>query len=564
METLHTEVLVIGSGFGAAAPALRLARSGFEVLMIEKGPEIVPARDFRQTQDPQYLLRYIKSVRGDNVNYIYAEGLGGGSGFYESVSLRAPTIAFDQRDGAGTLMWPGSLSRERMNPYYEIAERMMCVSQLDVHDIPRSGLAFARLMKRLGYSVDRVPYSVRGCVGHSFCVAGCTSGAKVTVHKPYLAPACRAGMRIITGLEARRVRILRHDEPADSRLIAEVPYRYEVQCYDAARGSSLEVKAKILILAGGTVGTARLLLNSRAALPALSGEVGKNISVNGTVKSLGILPEDSIEGDMFTGLSHPGLISYEFLSSRGITISTSKPLPVDAVSYANIVIEGERRIPSWWGEAKVDMMKLYRRRAIVLYALGLTNPTASLRLRRGGEVVPQFSMGDDFRAYYQQTLALLHSILRRGGARVAHIRIIDAQGVEYDDLHTTTAHMTGSCRMGEDPSRAVCDASGEVFHYKGMYVTDGSAIPSALAVNPYLTILANAERVGDLLKCTYHSGRSERGHAETVYERESGIVPGHRRNRLHRYIRRAGIAPPQSPGESPRKRTPAIRRQPDR
>ena len=564
METLRTEVLVIGSGFGAAAPALRLARSGFEVLMIEKGPEIVPARDFRQTQDPQYLLRYIKSVRGDNVNYTYAEGLGGGSGFYESVSLRAPTIAFDQRDSTGALLWPGSLSRQRMNPYYEIAERMMSVSQLALRDIPRSGLAFALLMKRLGYCVDRVPYSIRGCVGHSFCVAGCVSGAKVTVHTPYLAPAVRAGMRIITGLEARRVRILCHEEAADSRLISEIPYRYEVQCYDEARGSSLSVEAKILILAGGTVGTARLLLNSRAGLPALSSEIGKNISVNGTVKSLGILPEDFIKGDMFTGLSHPGLISYQFLSSRGITISTSKPLPVDAVSYANLFLEGERRIPSWWGQAKVDLMKLYRRRAIVLYALGLTSPTASLRLRRGGEMVAQFSMGDEFRAYYRETLALLHSILRRRGARVAHIRIIDAQGVEYEDLHTTTAHMTGSCRMGEDPSRAVVDASGEVFHCKGMYITDGSAIPSALAVNPYLTILANAERVGDLLRHTYHSGRSEQGPVETGNERDSGFVPGHRRNRLHRYIRRAGIAPPEGPGEGPGKKAPAIRRRFDR
>lgn len=512
METLQTEVLVIGSGFGAAAPALRLARAGFQVLMIEKGPEIIPARDFQQTQDPQYLLRYIKSIRGDNVNYIYAEGLGGGSGFYESVSLRAPTIAFTQRDGAGTPLWPFGLTRERMDPYYEIAEGMMCVSQIQPQEIPRSGLAFSLLMKRLGYSVDRVPYSIRGCVGHSYCVAGCVAGSKVTLHGPYLSPARKAGMRIITDLEARSIRTLETKDPGSARDIDEIPYRYEVSCHNKRERASLEVQAKLVILGGGTVGTARLLMNSRSSLSHLSRQLGRNISVNGTVKSIGILPEEFIGGDMFSGRSHPGVISYQFLESRGITISTAKPLPVDAVSYANIVQEGESRNPSWWGEAKVELMRLYRRRAIVLYALGLTSPAAELRLVRSGEVVPQFSMDEAFRAYYHETLSLLHSILRRNGARVADIRLIDGQGAEYRDLHTSTAHMTGSCRMADKDARGVADASGEVFHYPGLYITDGSAVPSALAVNPYLTILANAERIGELLTRYYRSGR---GRTET-------------------------------------------------
>ena len=60
MTYIDTDVLIIGSGFGAAAPALRLAHAGFRVVMVEKGPHIDPLRDFRQTQDPKYLLRYLK------------------------------------------------------------------------------------------------------------------------------------------------------------------------------------------------------------------------------------------------------------------------------------------------------------------------------------------------------------------------------------------------------------------------------------------------------------------------------------------------------------------------
>ena len=510
METITTEILVIGTGFGGAATALRMAEAGFQVVMVEKGVNICPERDFRQTQDPQYLLRFIRSLRGDNVNFVYGEGLGGGSGFYEMVSLRAPTVAFEQKTGDGRRLWPAGLDRRTMDPYYAIAERMMHVRQIEPGEIPKSGLAFSLLMKRLGYSVDRVPYSVRGCVGHSYCVAGCIAGAKVTLHGTYLEPACRAGVKILTNIEALSLCPLR-SIPSDAvpeRDMHRIPRRYGIRCLDSATGNPLLIEAKVVILAGGTIGTARLLLNSRRELTMLSDHVGKNIAVNGTVKSLAILPEDFPDGDMFTGRSHPGVISYQFLASRGITISTAKPLPVDAVSYANLVMEGETRTPSWWGEPKVELMKLYRRRALPIYALGLTTPSAELRPARRGGVLPCFHLDEEFRNYYRETLALLQSIYRRNGARPVRISILDGEGVEYPDIHVTTAHMTGSCRMADNPRQGVADASGEVFRYPGLYIADGAAVPSSLAVNPYLTILANAERIGDLLSRWYTRGRS--------------------------------------------------------
>ncbi len=510
METLYADFLVIGSGFGGAAPALRLATAGHKVLMIEKGPDFRPQRDVQQTQDPQYLLRYIKSDSGDNVNFTYAEGLGGGSGFYEMVSLRAPTKAFDQTLSDGSPLWPKSLNRTTMDPYYDIAEGMMHVAQIRPEEVPKTGIAFALMMKRLGHSVDRVPYSIRGCVGHSYCVAGCVAGAKVTVHDPYLDPAVRKGLSILTDTEAFSVRPLvdPYQEACHGRNLATLPFRYEIECERPKAGRRIRIHAKVVVFGGGTVGTAKLLLASRRFLPELSPHVGQNISVNGTVKSLGLLPDDIPDGDMFRGRSHPGVICYDFLESRGITISTAKPLPVDAVSYANLKPEDETRVPWSWGEARVDLMKLYRRRAIVLYALGLSTPTAALTVDRRGFARPSFEIDGPFRQYYNDTLELLHSMIHKAGGRVVHIHIIDGEGVEYPDLHITTAHMTGSCRMADSPRQGVVDASGEVFNYPGLYVTDGSAIPSSLAVNPYLTILANAERVGSFLADWYSPARS--------------------------------------------------------
>jgi cholesterol oxidase len=57
-----------------------------------------------------------------------------------------------------------------------------------------------------------------------------------------------------------------------------------------------------------------------------------------------------------------------------------------------------------------------------------------------------------------------------------------------------TAHPLGGCAMGDDPASSVVNDSGEAWTYPGLYISDGSIIPGALAVNPSLTISALAER----------------------------------------------------------------------
>ena len=96
------------------------------MLVLEKGPEIVPSRDFRQTQDPRYMLRWFRNVGGGDLSLTYIEGLGGGSGFYEMVTLRAPTSAFDQT-WRGRRLWPDAIDRKAMDPWYARAESEMCV-----------------------------------------------------------------------------------------------------------------------------------------------------------------------------------------------------------------------------------------------------------------------------------------------------------------------------------------------------------------------------------------------------------------------------------------------------
>ncbi len=495
MAVREIDVLVIGSGFGGAAPALRLARAGYRVHVIEKGPAVGPA-SFRQTQDPRYLLKYLHGLSGENLSLTYAEALGGGSGFYEMVSLRAPSLVFEQLDESGRKLWPAGLDRDALNPYYDLAEEMLKVEQIPVDRVPKTGLVFSKLMRDLDYSCERARYAVGACLESGRCVTGCVYGFKQALFMNYLPQAFEHGATMETGVEAVDIRpLVNPKRVSTSGPLHRIPFRYEVRCRDTeTRRDGDRFRARLVVLAAGTVGSAELLMRSRTHLPLLSDQVGRNIGFNGGVKIAGLLREGLPDGDMFTGRSHPGVVSYHFLESHGIMITAAKPLPLQAVAAARLRLDGDGRDPWFWGGANVDLMRQYRRRVIVLVAFGLTRPTGLLQnLPRRPKL--SLELDRELRSYYGRTKALLESILTRNGCRVIKPHFIDGEGSPRDDIHFSTAHQVGSCRMAVNASRGVVDVTGAVFQYPGLYVSDGAAIPSSLAVNTSLTILANAERV---------------------------------------------------------------------
>jgi choline dehydrogenase-like flavoprotein len=141
---------------------------------------------------------------------------------------------------------------------------MLHVQQIPLERVPKTGLVFARLMRNLGYSCDRARYAVRGCLGSGYCVAGCVYGAKQSLLVTYLPQALEAGVTIETNMEPLTIRPLVQVQMTlrEGRL-AHVPLRYEVRCRDTRSGEQRHIQARILVLGGGTLGTARLLLASR-------------------------------------------------------------------------------------------------------------------------------------------------------------------------------------------------------------------------------------------------------------------------------------------------------------
>ena len=492
METFYFDATIIGSGFGAGPPALRLQRAGLSTVILEKGPFIDPNKDFRITQDPKYLLSYLKSLKSKTLTMNYVEGLGGGSTFFEKVVLRAPDFIFNQKDAYGKRLWPGDINRKKMDPYFKIAEIMLRAHQMSADKIPKTGQVFSLLMKNLDYSVDRARYSDSFCSGCGYCIFGCTHNGKESMLVNYLPKAVDHGAKIHCGKEVVEVRsLMEASRQLNLKSLSHTPYRFEVLARDTTTGVMIRYRTKYLVLAGGTIGTAQILMNSRKHLSDLSHHVGKNIAINGSVKVAAILPEWCPDGDMFTGQSHPGVVSYEFLKSHGIMISAVKALPLQLFGTARLSMDGQQ----FWGRDHVALMKQYRRRVIILDAHGVTPPNTELIQGRGKKISLKMDIDKDLNKYYSETKQVMESILLKNGCKLLNIDYIDRKGQNYDNLHFFTAHQVGSCRMAVNKDRGVVDQHGEVFGYPGMYITDGSAVPSSTAVNVSLTILANAERI---------------------------------------------------------------------
>jgi choline dehydrogenase-like flavoprotein len=473
----RADIAIVGSGFGAAAPALRLAEAGLDVVMLEKGPRVVPQRDYVQTQDPIALQKIHKALHSDHLSLRFIEGFGGASPYYEMASFRAPSIAFDQ-EVSGRRLWPEGIDRAALDPYFALGEQMLRVRQIEVDRVPKSGLVFAAMMKRLGYTCDRARYAEQGCVGSGYCHSGCIYGAKQSLLMNYLPAAEKAGLRVFCDTAVEQLR--------------PTAAGWDV------RTSTGRITVKAVVLAAGTLGTARVMLAS-----GLGGDhVGRHVQHNGCTKVAAEIGDDLPHGDMFRGRPHAGMVSYQFLDSHGITLSAEKPLPLQTIAAARLRPAGMDPDTSWWGSDHMELMKRMRERVVVLAALGLCQGTGRLRLR-GKRLRVVWKPDDGVRTYLARTHAVLSDILTRTGCRELSVDWLDPKGQPWGGLHLSTAHQLGSCRMADSAADGVVDRCGEVFESPGLFLTDGSVIPSALGINPSLTILANAERIAEELVRRY-------------------------------------------------------------
>ena len=517
---LEYDAVVIGTGFGGAVSACRLAQAGLSGAVLERGRRYDDAakqrfpRNFKNLSDGWFYrdkqgLYDVKEI--SEMTVVEAAGYGGGSLIYANVHLRPPEDAF----ASG---WPGGYGRELLDPYYDLVAYMLDIKPITAED-PRKIPPKTWLMKdvagQLGRSAqfcypnlavnfgdsdvardNKFGVPQKGCNHCGECDVGCSNRAKNTLDMNYLPLAERAGAEVSCQTEVCKI------EPVGSK--------YRVHFVDHATGQQSSVLTGAVFVCCGAVNTTELLLRCRdqhGTLPALSPALGRRYSGNG----------DYLAFSFDTSAERP------FHPSKGPTITT-------AIVYDGAEAGGER---SWFifqeGGYPQEIGKLLQilnphRFQLPSVQVGmLKNKLASelfeLAAQQADDVPASCSdrsavflaMGRD-RANGRIDLMPLTHLLRITWDTAGNMGLYSAEerfsqdvanalgGVMgYNPLwklirQPVAVHNLGGCVMADDPAQGVVDAHGEVYNYPNLFVMDGAALPSATGVNPSHTIAAVAER----------------------------------------------------------------------
>jgi choline dehydrogenase-like flavoprotein len=522
----RVDVVIVGSGFGGAISAFRLAElyaaAGVDpksIVVLERGRRY-GHKDFRQSMDIDHLSNVYDLTQGQGAQVVTANAVGGGSNLYLAASLRSPSETFERRDrrpgdGPERRMWPDLISRKTLDPYYLRAELGLRVRQTRWDQVAYSGGLWAATLNASGHTCDRVPLAIshERCVNAKWCHTGCIFGAKNSLITNYLPSAERLGVQIRPNHQVESIR------QSQAR-----PYRYIVSASqldpDARPGSlregpSVELECKVLVLSAGAMNTTPLLMRSQTDLPSLSPQIGHNLGVNGDHVAAIEYDERKVR-DVLGLPGYPGFhrgrpittMTYDFWVGRRDhrfdgTRFTLQEIFLSALT--NILYDDGRAPagePSWWGRQKKDAIANWAQRIELLAMVEDTNDgTFYLPPPTGGALRPNsgpVAFGTFTYAFTDQSIRV------REAADAAIKRIAERRGLGRFMKLTETqgayaAHPLGGCRMAATPELGVVDDSGAIHGYEGLYCIDGSIVPTSLGVNPSLTIAALSERCAEKL-----------------------------------------------------------------
>jgi cholesterol oxidase len=552
------EVVVVGSGFGGAVSAYRLAEDLHDgVLVLERGQPYPPGsfprtpRQMREAfwdpgTDRHGLYEY---WRFKDLDMMVASGLGGGSLIYSNVMIKKDRDTFVQEDlgDGGRESWP--FDRDELEPHYtnvfEMQSPQVYPSKEPYGSTPKT-VAFEEAAGAIGLEARRPPLAVlfapadgeeqvpgapvpggdlhgrprTTCRLCGECNVGCNYGAKNTLDFTYLSAAKDKGAQIRTCCEVSTIEPL-----ADGGY--RIGYRQHLAARDGHPSELLDpiekaqrtVMANRVILAAGAVGSTRLLLSNRSPMPGLSRALGKRVSANGD--AIAMLRDARRRGP-------DGKIQHRYLDpSFGPVITTTIDVPEGKSPSGRgyrIQDAGAPVLADWLWES-LELPKLpWRMRRTIVRELGtallnrrrethLSGDLAQVFTDRSGRVVPLLANGRDVsNGHYslnEDRLELDWSSAPSEdyyqGVEGTFRDISDALGGRlrmalWKRLNrSVTIHPLGGCPMASDRRYGVVDPWGQVFGYAGLYVADGSAMPGPVGANPSFTIAAFADRVAEAI-----------------------------------------------------------------
>jgi choline dehydrogenase-like flavoprotein len=501
------DLVVVGAGAGGGVLAQRLARKGWKVVVLEKGPFWDPDRDWVSDEkgagqaglywtDNRIISGNDPIEMGKNNS---GQGVGGSMTHFAGYTPRLHPSDFEvkTRDGVGA-DWP--ISYWELKESFERVERELPVAGEDwpwgdPHTYPHSphpvsGAAYVAWEGARQYGIEmRVgPVAITNgvfgnrphCIYRGFCLEGCKVNAKASPLITHFPDAIERGCEIRADSMVTRVEI--DDATGRASGVAYV-----------TGGEERVQRADAVAVCGYAVETPRLLLNSACRRhPSGVGNnadlVGRYVMVQGATQVAARF-QDLLR--MYKA-PPPEVSSEQFYETdedrgfaRGFSIQTISPLPIGWAEH--VAAEGH------WGQSMREYMRDYNHWT-VLGILAEFLPQAENRVTLGDE---QDQNGMPIPHFNYNRCSNDKAIIEF--ARRVLMEIWDGAGAEDTLTIDRYAHLVGGARMGFSPDDSVVDSSHRVWGVDNLFVVDGSVLPTQGAANPALVIMALADRCAGLL-----------------------------------------------------------------
>ena len=513
------DVLVIGAGAAGAALSWRLAGRGADVLCLEEGDWVdrdsIPKAHVDWEVRGRHYWNPAPSVRGRDVDYAVTNqgdnpvdpfmycAVGGSTIGFGAQYWRLQPSDFRTRtlDQFG-VDWP--IAYEDLAPYYDINEQESGVSGLagDPTGPPRpqpalppnamgtTGRRWADGFEKLGWYwwpqdsaiVSRDYRGRPACINRSQCAFGCPQKSLSSADVTYWPPAIEAGVELRVRARVRRIVL----DPRGRAVGAEY--------YDDS-GALHEQRAGRVIVCAGGIGSPRLLLMSATdghpdGLANRSGQVGRNFMVHAQTLVAGRFPDST---EAYAG-TVGAMSSRQFYETdpdndyvRGFIVAGNR-------GYSPLLTALQFRR---WGDEHHEKLEHHLDHDATVYICGDDEPEEHNRVELDHGRLDDFGLPGMTTSY---TISENSRRMVEAGIGRATELCMAAGADSVRDFGVAPGfgwHLLGTARMGSEPEASVIDADHQAHDVPGLYVADGSSMPTGGAVNPANTIQAMALRAAD-------------------------------------------------------------------